>query len=490
LLLSDLMSNENGGGLMSTDNSAVDIRGLTSDSRDVRPGYLFAAIEGTQIDGRNYIPDAVGQGAVAVLAPPGTATDDPLVPLIADVNPRRRLALMAARFFEKQPECLVAITGTNGKTSVAKFVEQIWHHLGHKSGSLGTLGVQGDGYCTRLEHTTPDPVTMHKVLRELSETDVNHVAIEASSHGLDQYRLDGVRLQAAAFTNLSHDHLDYHPTEEDYFAAKSRLFRDILPAGGTAVLNADSEYHGQMAVIAGAAGQKVISYGTRAGDICIKRRRPNGEGQTLYLDVFGEEYIVKMPVIGDFQAENAACALALVLACGADQEAAIEALNHLRGVTGRIEKVIEHANGAPVFVDFAHTPDALEHVLKALKPHARDRLVVVFGCGGDRDADKRRIMGVVACQFADLVIITDDNPRFEDAAAIRHEVMKGCDRAIEVRDRAEAIRAGVAGLNEGDVLVIAGKGHESGQIIRDEVLPFNDAEQARMAVAEVGGSCI
>jgi len=465
---------------------SVDICGLTSDSRAVRPGYLFAALEGTQIDGRKYIPDAVDHGAVAVLAPPGTETIDPHVPLISDANPRRRLALMAARFFEKQPETMVAVTGTNGKTSVAKFVEQIWHHLGHKSGSLGTLGVQGDGYRSKLQHTTPDPVTLHRVLRELSERSIDHVAIEASSHGLDQHRLDGVRLKAAAFTNLSHDHLDYHISEEAYLAAKTRLFSEVLPADCIAVLNADFEQYGHLVGIAEARGQEVISYGCRAGDIRVKRRRPNGEGQVLELEVRGQGYKVQLPVIGDFQAVNAACALGLVLACGADQDAAVDALNHLQGVTGRLEKVIEHHNGAPVFVDFAHTPDALEHVLKALKPHARDRLVVVFGCGGDRDADKRRVMGVVACQYADLVIVTDDNPRFEDAAAIRHEVMKGCDRAIEVRDRAQAIRAGVAGLNEGDVLVIAGKGHESGQIVRSDVLPFNDAEQARMAVAEVG----
>jgi UDP-N-acetylmuramoyl-L-alanyl-D-glutamate--2,6-diaminopimelate ligase len=483
LKLSDLTNNETNGTI-----STVDICGLTADSRAVRPGFLFAAIEGTQIDGRKYIPDAVGHGAVAVLAPPGTTTDDPHVSLIADVNPRRRLALMAARFFEKQPECMVAITGTNGKTSVAKFVEQIWRYLGLKAGSLGTLGVQGDGYCAKLEHTTPDPVTLHRHLRAFADHEINHVALEASSHGLDQFRLDGVRLKAAAFTNLSHDHFDYHASEEAYFTAKARLFSELLPDDGIAVLNADCEHQGKLVEIAKARGLEIISYGFRGWDICIKRRRPSGDGQTLDLDVRGKSYRVQMPVIGDFQAENAACALGLVLAAGADQDAAVEALNHLQGVTGRIEKVIDHPNGAPVFVDFAHTPDALETVLKALKPHARDRLVVVFGCGGDRDSEKRKIMGVVACQFADLVIVTDDNPRFEDAAAIRHEVMNGCDRAIEVRDRAEAIRAGVAGLNEGDVLVIAGKGHESGQIIRDEVLPFNDAEQARMAVAEVGGS--
>ena len=299
--------------------------------------------------------------------------------------------------------------------------------------------------------------------------------------------LDGVRLKAAAFTNLSHDHFDYHESEEDYFQAKARLFGELLPGDGIAVLNADCEHQGRLVEIAEARGLKVISYGFRGWDINIKRRRPSRDGQMLELEVFGKTCLIEMPVIGDFQAENALCALGLVLACGADQDAAVDALNHLHGVTGRIEKVVEHPNGAPVFVDFAHTPDALEHVLKALKSHARDRLVVVFGCGGDRDVEKRSVMGVVACQFADHVIVTDDNPRFEDAAAIRHQVMKGCDRAMEVGDRADAIRAAVAGLNEGDVLVIAGKGHESGQVIRDEILPFNDGEQARMAVAEIGG---
>jgi UDP-N-acetylmuramoyl-L-alanyl-D-glutamate--2,6-diaminopimelate ligase len=481
MLLSDLLNNETGGNM-----PAVDVCGLTADSRAVKPGYLFAAIEGTQIDGREYIPDAVGQGAVAVLAPPGTTTDDPHVPLIADVNPRRRLALMAARFFEKQPQTMVAVTGTNGKTSVANFVEQIWRHIGYKSGSLGTLGVQGDGYGARLEHTTPDPVTLHNHLAQFASHGIDHVALEASSHGLDQYRLDGVRLKAAAFTNLSHDHLDYHASEADYLAAKSRLFSDLLPVDGVAVLNADSEYQGELVKIAKDRGLKVISYGFRGWDISITHRHPKTDGQTLELDVFGKSCVVELPVIGDFQAENAACALGLVLACGADQDAAVEALNHLQGVPGRIEKVAVHPNGAPVFVDFAHTPDALEHVLKALKPHASNRLVVVFGCGGDRDAEKRAVMCVVACQFADQVIVTDDNPRFEDAAVIRREVLKGCDKATEISGRADAIHAAISGLNEGDLLVIAGKGHESGQIIGDEVLPFNDAEQARSIVVQIG----
>ncbi len=486
MLLSDLFNgdvpNDGAEGL-----PPLDILGLAADSREVRPGYLFAAIAGTDADGRDFIPDAVGHGAVAVLAPPGTSITQPRITLVQDDNPRRRLALMAARFFASQPETTVAVTGTNGKTSVAMFVEQLWQQLGNRAASLGTLGVHGDGYAAKLAHTTPEPVTLHRTLAEIAGRGISHLAMEASSHGLDQYRVDGVRLQAAAFTNLSHDHLDYHPDEAAYLAAKARLFAEVLPNDGTAVLNADSEAYAGLAEICLGRGHKVISYGNTGRDIRIQRRRPNGEGQYLDLVVYGDEYQVQLPVIGDFQAENAACALGLVLACGADQESAVAALGHLRGVPGRIDKVAEHPDGAPIFIDYAHTPDALRHVLRALKPHARDKLVVVFGCGGDRDVAKRPIMGEVACRYADRIIVTDDNPRNENAAAIRHEVMAGCDRAVEVRDRGEAIRAAVARLGDGDVLVIAGKGHERGQIVQGEIRPFDDAEEARAAVAELGG---
>ena len=487
MLLSDLMNGDRQPQMPPT-TPPVEIVGLSADSRDVRPGYLFAAITGSEVDGRDYIPDAVGHGAVAVLAPPGTAIADAGIPLITDDNPRRRLAQMAARFFQAQPETAVAVTGTNGKTSVALFTEQIWRHLGYRAASVGTLGVQGDDLAAPLMHTTPEPVTLHRTLSDIAGQGIDHVAMEASSHGLDQYRLDGVRLAAAAFTNLSHDHLDYHADEAGYLAAKARLFGEILPAGAGAVLNADSTAFPALAEICTVRGLKVLSYGKAGADIRLLGSQPNNQGQRLDLRVAGRDYRLQLPLSGDFQVDNAACALGLVLACGAEPDLAVAALSALEGIRGRLQKVAEHPGGAPIYVDYAHTPEALDNVLRALKPHAADRLVVVFGCGGDRDQAKRRIMGEVVCSYADSVIVTDDNPRNEDAAAIRRQVMAGCDIAVEIADRGEAIRSAVAGLAAGDLLVIAGKGHEQGQIVKHEVRPFDDAEQALAAVADLTGA--
>ena len=483
MLLSDLMNGDQAAPL-----APLDIVGLAADSRDVRPGYLFAAIAGSAADGRDFIPDALGHGAVAVLAPPGTAITDSDIRLITDDNPRRRLAQMAARFFQDQPETAVAVTGTNGKTSVALFTEQIWHRLGYRAASVGTLGIHGQGLAAPLMHTTPEPVTLHRALSDIAGHGIDHVAMEASSHGLDQYRLDGVRLTAAAFTNLSHDHLDYHASEADYLSAKARLFGEVLRPGATAVLNADAAVFETLNEICQGRGLKVLSYGKAGADIRLNARTANATGQHLDLTVLGRDYRVELPLSGSFQVDNVACALGLVLACGADVDAAIDALGTLEGIKGRLQRVASHPYGAPIYVDYAHTPEALDNVLQALKPHAADRLVVVFGCGGDRDQSKRRIMGEVACSYADSVIVTDDNPRNEDAAVIRRQVMDGCHSAIEIADRAEAIHHAVAELGPGDVLVIAGKGHEQGQIIKGDVRHFDDAEQALAAVADLGRS--
>jgi UDP-N-acetylmuramoyl-L-alanyl-D-glutamate--2,6-diaminopimelate ligase len=482
LLLSDLINGDT-----PSPTGGVDILGIASDSREVRPGYLFAALPGSSLDGRDYIDDAVDHGAVAVLAPPDTTVRRKNVHIVSDTNPRHRLAVVAARFYGAQPDTVAAVTGTNGKTSVANFAAHIWSGIGRAAGCIGTLGLRAPGVSDALFHTTPDPVVLHKALAELAEKGVNHLAIEASSHGLDQCRLDGVRIDVAAFTNLSQDHLDYHGGSGQYFEAKLRLFAEVMASNGTAILHADLPEFETVSTVCRRRGQQVVSYGRKGADLGIQRTRPAGGGQVLEIDIQGVCRELMLPLVGGFQAENALCALGIVMATGADLDAAIDAMSTLTGVPGRLQRVTTHPCGADVYVDYAHTPDALAHVLKALKPYASNRLVVVFGCGGDRDKGKRPIMGEIACQLADRIIVTDDNPRTEDAATIRRQVMAGCDRALEVRDRTEAIRAATAGLDAGDVLVIAGKGHEQGQIIGDAVRPFDDAEAARAAVAEMGG---
>tara|TARA_Y100001934_G_scaffold230420_1_gene278007 strand:- start:2661 stop:4118 length:1458 start_codon:yes stop_codon:yes gene_type:complete len=482
LLLSELI---NGDG--ASPARGVDIIGITSDSREVRPGYLFAALPGSTLDGRDYIDDALDHGAVAVLAEPDTAIPRKNVHLVADSNPRHRLAVVAARFYGAQPETVAAVTGTNGKTSVANFAAQIWSATGRIAGCIGTLGLQAPGVSDSLFHTTPDPVALHKALAELERSGVDHLAIEASSHGLDQCRLDGVKIDVGAFTSLSQDHLDYHGEAANYFNAKLRLFSEVMSTDGTAILNVNLSQYETVSKTCRERGQRVLSYGCNGGDFSILRKRPTDGGQSLELDVMGARYDPALPLVGGFQAENAVCALAIAVATGVDPHAAVESMSALVGIPGRLQRVATHPCGADVYVDYAHTPNALANLLNAIKPYASNRLVVVFGCGGDRDRGKRPVMGEIACQYADRVIVTDDNPRDEDPAAIRRQVMAGCDRAIEVRDRAEAIRAATAGLDVGDVLVIAGKGHEQGQIIGGDVRPFDDAEMARAAVAEMGG---
>ena len=467
-----------------------DITGLTADSRAVEPGFLFAALPGSQADGRDYIDQALAKGARAILAPTGTELPPSAtgVELITDDRPRRRFARMAAAFYGAQPATIAAVTGTNGKTSTANFARQIWERLGKSAASLGTLGITAPGMEQYGALTTPDPVALHASLAELAEAGITHLAMEASSHGLDQHRLDGVAVTAAGFTNLSRDHLDYHGTMDAYLAAKARLFDEILVPGGTAVLNADAPECNALAARAEAAGRRVIRYGAKGTDLRLDAMTPQPRGLDLRLTVRGRSFDVALPLAGAFQAANALCALGLVLAEETQPDAAIAALETLVGVRGRLELVARHGNGAAIYVDYAHTPDALETVLAALRPHTRGRLVAVFGCGGDRDPGKRPVMGATVARLADLPIVTDDNPRTEDPAAIRAAVMAACPGAEEIGDRAEAIRRAVAGLTPDDVLVIAGKGHETGQIVGEDVHPFDDAEHARTAARDLGAA--
>ncbi len=461
----------------------IEVVGITADSRAVMPGYLFAALRGVRDDGTRFISDAIRQGAVAVLAAPGTAVPKEDIFLVSDPNPRRRLAMMAARFYPRQPKTIVAVTGTNGKTSTADFAAQIWARLGIKGGSLGTLGLRTSVSDSEASLTTPDPVSLHRILDTLAGEGLEHLAMEASSHGLDQFRLDGVRVAAAAFTNISHDHLDYHGTIETYLAAKLRLFTEVMAEGGIAILNRDMPEYPDVREACLKRRHRILTYGIAPeADFRLVAVEPGPCGQTVEVSVQGETRRVLLPLYGSFQAENALAALALVIATGADRAAAVDALGHLHGVTGRAQLVAELANRAKVFVDYAHTPDALEHVLSALRPHTKGRLVVVFGCGGDRDRAKRPEMGRIAAALADQVIVTDDNPRNEDPAVIRGEIRAACADSEEIGDRAKAIARGVALLEPGDVLIVAGKGHETGQIVRDQVRPFDDTAVIRKAV--------
>jgi UDP-N-acetylmuramoyl-L-alanyl-D-glutamate--2,6-diaminopimelate ligase len=462
-----------------------DILGLASHTSDVKAGYLFAALAGSRADGAHFIGDAVARGAAAVLVADAGSHPAPHVAVIADRNPRQRLARMAATFFAPQPKTIAAVTGTNGKTSVAVFTRQIWAHHGLRAASLGTIGIVTPEGVRHGSLTTPDPIVLHRELQALAATRIDHVALEASSHGLDQYRLDGIRPAAAAFTNLTRDHLDYHRDMAAYFAAKRRLFDELLPAGGTAVLNLDTIEGRELATLCRGRGQRVIGYGAGAdADLRLIAAHPGEAGQTLELGAFGERHRLQLPLLGAFQAMNALAAAGLAHATGVPLRDALDALVTLEGAPGRMERVAIHPSGAPVIVDYAHTPDALETALTALRAHCRGRLVVVFGCGGDRDPGKRPMMGAIAARLADMAIVTDDNPRSEPAAAIRHAILAAAPGAQEVGDRGSAIRAAVSRLQPGDLLLIAGKGHERGQIVGDKVLPFDDADMARQAVSE------
>ncbi|MCA3560425.1 MAG: UDP-N-acetylmuramoyl-L-alanyl-D-glutamate--2,6-diaminopimelate ligase [Aestuariivirga sp.] len=460
---------------------SLSVAGLTADSRAVKPGFVFAALPGTHADGTAFIPQAIAAGAVAVLT--GEGAEAPCVPLIVSSNPRQLFARMAARFYGRQPDTVVAVTGTSGKTSVATFVREIWTAMGFRAASLGTVGLVSPSGAIELEHTTPDAMKLQELAHRLAAEKVEHLAIEASSHGLDQHRLDGLRIAAAGFTNLSHDHLDYHPTVEDYFNAKMRLFEELVAPGGAAVINVDTPRGEEAARRAAAHGLKVWSVGLKGGTIRVLGVRREARSQHITVAVHGRAYDVDLPLAGDFQVSNALIAAGLVLATGGDEAQTMHALQSLKGAKGRLELVGRTAAGAPVFVDYAHKPDALENALASLRPYTRGRLFVVFGCGGDRDRAKRPIMGEIATRLADKVYVTDDNPRTEEPASIRAAIMAAAPGATEIGNRAAAIRAAVDALQAGDVLIVAGKGHEEGQKIGKEVLPFSDHEAVKAAIA-------
>lgn len=461
----------------------TEITGMTADSRKVKPGYLFAALRGTVTDGREFIPQAVEKGAAAILSE-GGAEGIGVPHVIAD-EPRRALALAARRYYGLQPETVIAVTGTNGKSSTVDFCRQIWTHAGLKAASMGTLGAIGPQGKFDVGHTTPDPVTIHETLTELSRQGVTHCAMEASSHGLEQHRLDGVDLAAVAFLNFTQDHLDYHATMDDYLNAKLRLFRDFGGQGVPAIVNADSDHREVFETAATDHGLELVSFGWRGEDLWIDEIMPRATGQVLNLfwrDVEWKPF--ELPLIGEFQALNALAAAAICLSLGMDPDAVIAGLQQLKPVKGRLELVGKTEAGAGVFVDYAHTPDGLDVLLRAVRPHTAGRLKVIFGCGGDRDAKKRPLMGEIATRQADDVIVTDDNPRSEDPAAIRKAILAAAPGAREIGDRAEAINTVIAELKKGDTLVIAGKGHETGQIIGTETIPFSDQDTA---LAALGG---
>lgn len=469
------------------------VTGLALDSRRVRDGFLFAGLPGSRVHGAEFIQYALRMGAGAILTDPAGAQiaraelEASDATLIVAEDPRQAFSAAAALWYGAQPATMVGVTGTNGKTSVASFTRQLWQGLGHAAANIGTTGIEGD-YSADLAHTTPDPLTLHAALAEMAAQGITHAAMEASSHGLDQRRLDGVRLVAAGFTNFSQDHLDYHETFEAYFAAKAALFSRVLGDGGTAVINLDDPKGAEMMAISHGAGAELLTVGQdKDAMLRLTAQRYDAEGQEMRFTWKGTAHQARLNLVGGFQASNVLVALGLVMATGAQLSDLLPVLPRLSTVRGRMQRVARRDNGATVFVDYAHTPDALKTALRALRPHVLGRLIVVFGAGGDRDAGKRPLMGEAAAQEADVIFVTDDNPRSEDPALIRAQVRAGCPEASDVSDRAEAILRGVDALGPGDVLLIAGKGHETGQTVGDTVYPFDDAEQASVAVAALEG---
>ncbi|MDP7143001.1 MAG: UDP-N-acetylmuramoyl-L-alanyl-D-glutamate--2,6-diaminopimelate ligase [Alphaproteobacteria bacterium] len=458
-----------------------DIRGITADSRAVQDGYLFAALPGGHYDGAGFIRDAVANGAVAVLCAEDAVCDADDVAVLRVQNPRQVLGDIAAHYYAAQPDHIAAVTGTNGKTSTVDFVRQILEALSVKGGSLGTLGVRFDEMDRSGAMTTPDPVTLHALLADLSAAGVTHLAMEASSHGLDQHRLDHVKVDVAAFTNLSHDHLDYHENFENYLAAKMRLFDTVLSANGVAVLNADIKEFKAIQRVCETKGHRVLSYGRDGDTLRLLSCEPRPGGQAIRLEIDGQVHDILIPLVGYFQVMNILCAMAIVMGYGFAVRDIVPVLPSLTGVPGRLQQVSSQHKGA-VYIDYAHTPDALEKVLDALRPHTPGRLICLIGCGGDRDPAKRPVMGRIAHEKADIAIITDDNPRTEEAAPIRAAMMAQAPDAIEVAGRREAIAHGVSLLQDGDVFLIAGKGHEQGQIVGDKILPFDDYTVAQDAL--------
>lgn len=463
------------------DAANIEIGGITADSRQVRPGDLFVAVAGAKADGSAYITDALSRGASAVVV--GTsARAEAGINVFTISEPRRFLAKASSSFFGRQPETMVAVTGTAGKTSVASFTRQIWAHSGFSAAMIGTTGVVSPGRAEYGSLTTPDPVSLHKLLAELADEGVTHAAMEASSHGLDQQRLDGINLAAAAFTNLGRDHMDYHPTVEHYMASKMRLFAALLPKGSPAVIFADDQWSADAIAAARKAGHDVRTVGRNGDFIALKRVEHFRHKQSAEVHVGDDIYEIHVPLAGDFQVANALVAAGLAMSTGISAKAAFSALERLQGASGRLELVGQTKDGALAYVDYAHKPDALSNVLESVRPFTTGRVVVVFGCGGDRDKGKRPIMGEIASRLADVVIVTDDNPRSEVPEVIRAEIMAAAKGATEIGDRAEAIRVAVGMLKTGDTLIVAGKGHEEGQTVGSVTLPFSDHAEVRKAL--------
>ncbi|ESZ23541.1 UDP-N-acetylmuramoyl-L-alanyl-D-glutamate--2,6-diaminopimelate ligase [Mesorhizobium sp. L2C084A000] len=462
----------------------LEVTGISSDSRQVKPGVVFFALAGTKADGAVYAADAASRGAAAIVAGKGSTIAGLSVPVLAVDDPRLALALSAARYSGKQPEIMVAVTGTSGKTSVAAFTRQIWEQAGYAAASIGTTGVVAPGRNDYGSLTTPDPVALHQLLRELADAGVTHASMEASSHGLDQRRLDGVKLAAGGFTNLGRDHMDYHPTIEDYHRAKLRLFDTLLPKGAPAVIFADDPWSAPTIEAAQAAGLNVLTVGRHGDFLRLKRVEHERHRQRAEVEADGVLYEIDLPLAGDFQISNALVSAGLAISTGTPVAKALMALEKLKGAPGRLDLVGTTASGAPVYVDYAHKPDALENVLASVRPFTTGRVIVVFGCGGDRDRGKRPIMGEIATRLADVVIVTDDNPRSEVPETIRAAILSAAPGAIEIGDRRQAIHEAVAMLHAGDTLIVAGKGHEEGQTIGSETLHFSDHEEVRAALTE------
>ncbi|MCB2112655.1 MAG: UDP-N-acetylmuramoyl-L-alanyl-D-glutamate--2,6-diaminopimelate ligase [Parvularculaceae bacterium] len=459
-----------------------EIKGITADSRAVGEGFLFAAIAGTLSDGATYIPQAEEAGAAAILARPGVKTR---LPLIADIEPRRRLSEMASRFFPRQPRLIAGVTGTNGKTSSAVFTRALWEMLGENAGFIGTLGAKSTNFEKQLIHTTPDPVTLHETLDAMAASGAEFLCMEASSHALAQHRADAVRFSIAAFTNITQDHLDYHSGFDEYFRAKLKLFLEIVPDDATAVVNMDGAGADEVARASKTRGLRLVSTGRRGETIRITSVGARPFGLDVQVECEGKTCSLTLPLIGAFQAENALLAAGIVVAGGEPAARVLPLLEKLPGVPGRMQHAAD-VGGAGVYVDYAHTPDAIATALAAIRPHAEGRVIAIIGAGGDRDRGKRALMGAAAQAGADHVIVTDDNPRTEDPRAIRRDILSGCPGAQEIGDRGEAVAAAVAMLKKGDVLLIAGKGHETGQIVGKDILPFDDVDVARRAAREVG----
>ncbi|MFL6733809.1 MAG: UDP-N-acetylmuramoyl-L-alanyl-D-glutamate--2,6-diaminopimelate ligase [Sphingomicrobium sp.] len=458
-----------------------EVTGFAIDHRKVARGNVFGAFRGSTFNGEDFIADAISHGAVAIVAAPEAEVSG--VPHIADVNPRKLFAQMAAKFHAPYPETSVAVTGTNGKTSTVELARQMWRMGGHRSASIGTLGVTTHDDQVKTGLTTPDIVTFLSNMAGLQRMGVTHVAYEASSHGLDQYRSEGVPLKAAAFTNFSRDHLDYHETMEAYFEAKMRLFDDVLPQEATAVVWTGDPKSAAVIDRVKRRGIRLLTVGPGGETISLQQQTPTPLGQVLMLAHEGKAHRLSLPLIGAYQAANVLIAAGLLLATGSDFSTTFSAMSRVAPVRGRLERAVISRGGAPVYVDYAHTPDALEAAIAALRPHVEGKLITVFGAGGDRDKGKRPEMGAVASKLSDLVIVTDDNPRTEDPASIRSEIMTGAAGAIEMGGRREAIAEALRRASVGDIVLLAGKGHETGQTIGKRVLPFDDVQVARECAA-------